>query len=95
MLRRDIAASSLKIRLENFDPVKSYDKTNMTIFALSLWENYRMGLTSFGQFIIEVFILMNSDISISFGTCHPANSCTIKSIFFSPCMKFYRKRFRC
>ena len=51
MLRTDIAASWLKILWENFDPVKSYDKTNITILALRLWAKYRWGLTSFGQFI--------------------------------------------
>ena len=51
MLRSDIAASSLNILWQNFDSVKRYDETNITIFALSLWEKYRWGLTSVGQFI--------------------------------------------
>ena len=49
MLRRDIAASSLKM-YEHFDPIKRYGKSNMIVFVLSLWEKYRWGLTSFGQF---------------------------------------------
>ena len=34
MLRRDIAGSSLKVLCENFNSVKSYGKTNMTIFFI-------------------------------------------------------------
>ena len=40
MLRRDIAASSLKFLWANFDPLKHDDKSNKTVFALSLWEKY-------------------------------------------------------
>ena len=36
VLRRDIAATSLKIACSNFYSVKSYDETNMKVFALSL-----------------------------------------------------------
>ena len=49
MLRRDIAASSLKVLCKNFIPVKSYGKTNMPIFVLRLWKKYRWGLICFGQ----------------------------------------------
>ena len=52
MLRRDIAASMLKILCQKINPIKSYSKTKMTVFVLSLWEKYRWGLTSFGQFIL-------------------------------------------
>ena len=51
MLRRDIVASMLKILCQIVNPVKSYSKTKMTVLVLSLWEKYRWGLTSFGQFI--------------------------------------------
>ena len=43
----------MKILCENFTLVKSYGKTNINVFVLSLWEKYRWGLTSFGQFIIR------------------------------------------
>ena len=43
MLRRDIAAPSLKILCENFNPVRRYGKTNMTVFVLGLKEKYRRG----------------------------------------------------
>ena len=39
MLRRDIAASMLKMLCQNVNPVKSYSKTKMTVFVLSLCEN--------------------------------------------------------
>ena len=52
MLRRDIAASSLKFLWANIDPVKSYDKTNIIVFASCLWEKYRWGLICFGLFKI-------------------------------------------
>ena len=39
-LRRNIAATSLKIVCKNLYSVKSYDNSNMEVFALSLWENF-------------------------------------------------------
>ena len=39
MLRRDIPAFSLKILYEDFNSVKSYGKTILNIFVLSVWEN--------------------------------------------------------
>ena len=51
MLRRDIAASLLKFLCENFNPLKSYGKTNMTVFVLILQDKYRWGLTSFDQLV--------------------------------------------
>ena len=36
-LRRNIAATSLKISCTNLYSVKSYDATNMKVFALSMW----------------------------------------------------------
>ena len=38
MLKKNIPATSLKIVCKNLDLVKCYDKTNMKLFALSLWE---------------------------------------------------------
>ena len=43
MFRGNIAATSLKILLENLVSVKCYDKSNMNAFTLSLWENIRWG----------------------------------------------------
>ena len=41
---------SLKTVFENLHLVKSYNKTNLNIFVPCLWEKYRWGLTSFGQY---------------------------------------------
>ena len=60
MLRRDIAASLQKILCRSFNSLKSYVKTNMTVFVLSLWEKYRWGLTSFDQFSFWDILLTNS-----------------------------------
>ena len=38
---------------ENFNLVKSNDKTNPTVNAFSLWEKYSRGLTFYGQYTIE------------------------------------------
>ena len=51
MLRKDIAALSLKISCEYIHPVKRYGKTNMIVFVLSLCAKYRRGLTSFCQLL--------------------------------------------
>ena len=51
MLRGNIAATSLKILLENHVSIKYYDKSNMNAFTLSLWENIQWGLIYFYQFI--------------------------------------------
>ena len=50
VLRRNIAATSLKISLINLYSVKSYDETNLKVFALSLWKNFSWGLTYFDEF---------------------------------------------
>ena len=42
---------SLKTMFENLNLVKSYDKTNPTVFVFSLSDKYRWGLISFGQYI--------------------------------------------
>ena len=60
MLRTDIAASSLEILYEAFNSVKSYCKTNLNIFVLILWEKYRWGLTSFGQFIYSYTMMLQN-----------------------------------
>ena len=41
---------SLKILCENLNLVISYDKVNLTAFVLSLWDKFRLGLNSFGQY---------------------------------------------
>ena len=46
----------LKILFESSNPVNSYDKTNLTVFVLSLWEKDGWGLNSFGQYIYISFI---------------------------------------
>ena len=50
MLRRNIAATLLKILLEKLLSVKCYDKSNMNVFTLSLWETFHWGLIHFDQF---------------------------------------------
>ena len=50
MLRGNIAATSLKILWKNLNLVKCYDKSNMNVFTLSQWENFRWGLIYFDQF---------------------------------------------
>ena len=62
MLKRDIAASSLKIWCKYFIPVKSYGKTNMK-FVLCTGEKYRWGLTYFGQ--LFYFLLFNVMLHVS------------------------------
>ena len=51
MMRGNIAATSLKILRKNIYLVKCYDKLNMNVFTLSLWENFWWGLIYFDQFI--------------------------------------------
>ena len=51
VLKRNIAATSLKISCKNLYEVKSYDGTNMKVFALSLLENFSWGLNYFDEFI--------------------------------------------
>ena len=55
MLRGNIAATSLKIVLENLVSVKCYDLSNINVFTLSLWENMRWGLIYFDQFMSVIF----------------------------------------
>ena len=51
MVRRNIAATLLKMLWKNLYSVKCYDKLNMNVFTLSLWENFWWGLIYFDQFI--------------------------------------------
>ena len=44
-----------KTVFENLNLVKSYNKTNPNVFIPSLWEKYRWGLTSFGQYILYLY----------------------------------------
>ena len=53
MLRGNIAATSLKMLLKNLYSVKCYDKLNINVLTLSLWENFWWGLIYFDQFIIK------------------------------------------
>ena len=50
MLRRDIAATSLKILSKNHDSIKCYDKTNIEICTLSMRKIFSWGLIYIGQF---------------------------------------------
>ena len=54
MVRRNISATSLKMLWKNLYSVKCYDKLNMNVFTLSLWENFWWGLIHFDQFIYFV-----------------------------------------
>ena len=49
MLRRNIAATLLKMLCKNLYLVKCYDKTNQNVFALSLRENFSWGSTYFDK----------------------------------------------
>ena len=46
---------SPKTLFESVNLVTSYDKTYLTAVVLSQWENYRWGLTSFGQYTNRTF----------------------------------------
>ena len=50
MVRRNSAATSLKMIWKNLYSVKCYDKVNMNVFTLSLWGNFWLGLIYFDQF---------------------------------------------
>ena len=50
MLKGNSAATSLKMLLKNLYSVKCYDKLNMNVLTLSLWENFWWGLIYFDQF---------------------------------------------
>ena len=59
MLSGNIVATLLKILRKNLLSVKCYDKLNMNVLSLSLWENFRWGLIYFDQF-------RKDDIAISY-----------------------------
>ena len=61
MLRRNIAAPSLKILWKNLNSVKFYDKSNMNVFSLSQWENFRWGLIYFDQFTCTPYYVVAND----------------------------------
>ena len=63
MLRGNIAATSLKFLWNNLYSVKCYDKSNMGVFKLSLWENFRWGLIYFDQFISTAGIVNSCNIT--------------------------------
>ena len=65
VLGRNIAVTSLKVLCKNLYSIKSYDKTNMKVFALSLWENFSWGLTYFDKFTCK-FITFRIFLSIHF-----------------------------
>ena len=50
MVRGHIAATSLKMLWKNLYSIKCYDKLNMNVFTLSLWEIFWWGLIYFDQF---------------------------------------------
>ena len=54
---------SLKIIFEILNPVRSYDKTNLTVFVLSIWKKDRWGLNSFGQYIIYSRLSLSRSIT--------------------------------
>ena len=65
MTRENIAATSLKMLWKNIYSVKCYDKLNMNVFTLSLWENFWWGLIYFDQFIYPgVFCFYPFNITI-------------------------------
>ena len=70
MLRRNIAATSLKMLMKNLYSVKCYDKFNMNVLTLSLWENFWWGLIYFDQFTTDIYQIQfqtsTSPISIMF-----------------------------
>ena len=49
-----IAATLLKIVCENLYSVNCYDKSNMSVFTLSIWENFRWSLIYFDEFILKL-----------------------------------------
>ena len=51
MLKTKNAATSLKFSCKNLYSVNCYDKTNMKVFAFSLWEILSWSLTYFDQYI--------------------------------------------
>ena len=56
ILRRTIAAISLNILCKNLCSVECYDKANMRVCQLSLWENFSWCQTYFDQFMLTAYI---------------------------------------
>ena len=46
----------LKNLFKNLNSLKCYDKANMRVCALSLWENFIWGLTYFDEFLQTIFL---------------------------------------
>ena len=42
-----------------------YDKTTPAVFVFSLWEKYRWGLTSLGQYIYEGGVMVLGKLPVS------------------------------
>ena len=63
MLRGNIAATSLKMLLKNLYSVKCYDKLNINVLTLSLWENFWWGLIYFDQFTYKAIYSINENIN--------------------------------
>ena len=70
MLRGSIAATSLKMLLKNLYSVKCYDKLNMNVLTLSLWENFWWGLIYFDQFILLFFNLWQGTFNMEGSKCN-------------------------
>ena len=70
MLRGNIAATSLKMLLKNLYSVKCYDKLNMNVLTLSLWENFWWGLIYFDQFILLFFNLWQGTFNMEGSKCN-------------------------
>ena len=64
MARGNITATSLKMLWKNLYSVKCYDKLNMNVFTLSLWENIWWGLIYFDQFICDQKSRLGHDLPI-------------------------------
>ena len=68
MVRGNIAAHSLKMLWKNLCSAKCYDKLNMNVFTLSLWENFWWGFIYFDQFISDsisqLFDVIQSDVAL-------------------------------
>ena len=64
MLRGNIAATLLKILWKNLYSVKCYDKSNMNVFTLNLWEKFLLGLIYFDQFTYGFSIMTRQIFAI-------------------------------
>ena len=81
MVTGNIAATSLKMLWKNLYLVKCYDKLNMNVLTLSLWENFWWGLIYFDQFNYLRNII--NDVSMAKGCC--SSSC-LMTLCHSDCL---------